>query len=97
LRQEVMGLEDEANLCIANFRKGEVVQPGQVFAFEQNLTGGGAVESANNIQERAFPGAGGPDNGERFAGEKFEINIAEDMEFLPTGRGGIGLRNIGEF
>ena len=49
LRQEMVGLENEADLLVANARELEVVEAGEVFAVEQELTGGGAVEGADDV------------------------------------------------
>ena len=66
-RQEVEVLEDEADLGVAEV--GAIVGRGggDLFAVEPVLTGGGMVQAAEDVHERALAGAAGADQGHQFA------------------------------
>ena len=45
---------------------------------DQHLSAGGVVETGEEIDERAFAGAGPPDQGDGFARPDRQVNIGED-------------------
>jgi hypothetical protein len=72
LRQQIVRLKDEAYLPIADLRQLQVVERGEVLSIEQHLATGGAVECADDLQQRAFARAGRANDGESFAAGHFE-------------------------
>ena len=89
LRQEMVGLEDEADLLVADARELEVVEAGEVFAVEQELAGGGAVEGTDNVEERTFAAAGRADDGDTLAPREVERDAEEHADALSSGGGGV--------
>ena len=75
--QEIEELEDEADLVAA--QAGEVVvgQVGDGLAVDADLAGAGTIEPADQIEERGFAGAGGPDDGDHLAARDLEIDRFE--------------------
>jgi hypothetical protein len=87
LRQEMMVLENETDLPIANISKIQITQGGQIASFEKHLAGGGPIQGPNDIQERAFAGTRRPNDRQRFAALKFQIDVVEDRDgtAIPSG------------
>ena len=80
LRQQVVLLEDEADLAVA---KGGEVGLGQregVAPEERDLTRGGRLERAQDVEERALPAPRGPHDAERLAGSEAEVHALEDRQ-----------------
>ena len=89
LGQEMVRLKDEADLLVADARELEVVEAPEVFAVEEELAGGGAVEGADDVEERAFAAAGRADDGNAFAAREVERDALEHIDALGPGSGGV--------
>ena len=66
--QEVEALEHESHGAVADFGEGVAVQPRDLAPFEQVLSGGRAVEAADEMHQCRFAGAGGPHDRHELAG-----------------------------
>lgn len=74
LGQQLVILEDEADVLVA---EGGQVAGGQspgVLAEDFERSGGGAIESSGEIQQGAFAAAGGSADGECGAGDDFQVD-----------------------
>ncbi|GDY18699.1 hypothetical protein LBMAG56_00440 [Verrucomicrobiota bacterium] len=89
LRQEMVGLKDEADLLVADARELEVVEAGEVFAVEEELARGGAVECADDVEERAFAAAGRTDDGDALAAGEVERDSEKHADALGAGGRGV--------
>ena len=84
--QEVEELEDDAEAFAAVGGEGGFVGGVQGESVDDDLTGGGLVESAEEIEQGAFAAAAGPgDSAERMRGD-FERDVAQGVHFA-GGRG----------
>ena len=75
-------LEDEADLLAPHARQFVVGQAGHVAAVEVVAAAVGAVEQADDVEQRGLAGAGRPHDGEVFAGRDVEADAAQGMHFL---------------
>src|SRR5436190_1602320 len=76
LREKMIELEDHPELLVAQsltLGRGKVVD---AMAEEMNFAGGGRVERAQKVQERAFARATLPDNGQELALPHFQIQAS---------------------
>src|SRR5437867_4264483 len=79
LRVQVMRLEDKADFLTAHGRQFVVVKLAEVLAFEQDPSGGGPVEGAQDVQHGAFARAGWTNDGEGFAANNLQRDAAEHL------------------
>src|SRR5688500_19271526 len=63
LAQEMMELEHEADLLVAEPRELFVAQAGEVHAADGDEAAGRTIERAEDVQQRALPGAARADDG----------------------------------
>ncbi len=84
LGQEVVRLEDEANLLVAHRSQLGLVEAAQVPAVERNLSASRLVEGADDLEQGAFARAGRPDDGQRFAPPDLKRNPVEHSERAGT-------------
>jgi len=88
--EEVVELEDEADFFVAEAGEVGVVELHGVFAADEDAAGGnetvaigvglgGAIEAAEEIEEGAFAGAAGADDGNVLAVVDFQIDAFEDV------------------
>src|SRR5438093_8580331 len=82
VRQQVMGLKDEADLAIAHGCKLCFTQLAEVFATEQDFAFTWAVERTDDIEQCALARAGRADDSEGFAGRDLKIDVFKDFEPL---------------
>jgi hypothetical protein len=87
LRQEVMGLEDETEEAIAGVGEGDFIELSEVQTVESDGTAGWMVEGADDVQQRAFAGAGRADDGDGLGGSEIERNAMEDRDRLGASGG----------
>jgi hypothetical protein len=66
-RDEVEGLEDEADLLGPQVAQSVVAERRDVGVADPDAPGGRVVEAADQVEERRLPGAGGPRDGEELA------------------------------
>ncbi len=59
--EQIMELEDEAELVIAELRQPPVVQRKEVLILEQHFAAGRCFEAAEYVQQGGFADAGLPD------------------------------------
>src|SRR5216683_2101093 len=90
--EKVEALEDEADLGATHSGAFGVGEFGEVGSVDEDRTGGGVGEAAEDVEEGGFSGAGGADDGYELAGSDGEVDLAEggDLEFA----GAIGLAEI---
>ena len=62
LREQEVGLEDEADLLVADGGELQFIELAEVFASKFNAPARGAVERADDLQQSAFAGAAAPDD-----------------------------------
>ncbi len=79
LLDEVVGLEDEAEVAIAGGGEVVVVEGGDVLAAEEVVARGGLIEAAEDVEEGGFAAAGGAHDADVFAGVDVEGDAAEDV------------------
>ena len=80
LRQEVVRLEDEADLPVPHRGELLIVQGAQILPVESDRPAGGPVERADDVQQGALARTGGADDGEGFAPRDFERHIVEHSQ-----------------
>ena len=57
----MMQLEDESDLFVADPSKLCLIEGGEILAAEQHATLRGAIQSANDVEQRTLAAAGGAD------------------------------------
>ena len=80
--EQVEGLEDEADLLVADAGELVVVELGDVVAVEPVLALGGRVEAADEVHQRGFAGAGGAHDGDVLVVADAEVDAAEGVDLL---------------
>ena len=80
-----MSLKNKTNLLIADGGEREVIKLAQIFSIEQHLAGRGPVEGADDVEQGAFAGAGGADDGDGFAPRDIERGGAQHLELVGPG------------
>ncbi len=89
-REELVGLEDEADFAAAE--EGHLVlgEVGDVFAVEDDLAGGGGVEAGEESEEGAFAATGRAHDGGKLAFRDVEVDALEDVDAVGSGVDGFG-------
>ncbi len=77
LRQQVVRLEDEAEVAAADLGELVVVHVGDVLVAEEVMAAGAAVEAAEEVQQRGFAGAGRAHEGDEVAFLEVERHARE--------------------
>ncbi len=80
--EEVEGLEDEADLLVADAGEFVVVELGDVVAVEPVAALRGGVEAADEVHQRGFAGAGGAHDGDVLVVADAEVDAAESVDLL---------------
>jgi hypothetical protein len=90
--EEIESLEDEADFGATHFGAFGVGEFREVDAVDQDRAGGGASETAEDVEEGGLARAGGAYDGDELAGRDREADLAEggDFEFA----GAIGFAEI---
>jgi len=73
-------LENEAEFVVAQAIESAGGQLGGFGAVEFDSAGGGLVEQSEEVHKGRFTAAGFANNGDRFAGIDFKIDVAEGIE-----------------
>ena len=89
-RDEIVALEDETDLPSAENTECVVFQFEDVFAIHDDLTGCGAVQTAQHMKQRGFAGTGSADNGGELAlpkgdghpGQRADLCLAASIVFF---------------
>ena len=76
-------LEHEPNGAVANLCKLRGGKPGQLLPHQANGAGGGHVECANAVKQRALASAALAHNGEHFACLDVEVDAVQHGEVTP--------------
>jgi hypothetical protein len=79
VRQEVEGLEDEADAPAAQSGALFIAEGRRVCAVKQVAAAGGAVEAADDIEQRRFARAGGAGDGQPLAWLQAQVDIYEGV------------------
>ena len=79
-RDELEGLEDEAQFSAAHFGQLVFGQTAYLDAVDQDLAFGGGVEAGQESQQGAFAASRGTHDGHELAGRDQEINFLEDLD-----------------
>lgn len=77
LWQEIVRLKNKADLAIADFGQLQVIQCREIFSIEQHFAARGAVQRADNLQQRTLARAGRADDGQRFATCDFQRDVGK--------------------
>lgn len=79
-RQEVMELENEADVAVAE--SGELAGrvAGDIFAVVEDFAAVGGVERAEDVEKGAFAGTAGAGDGDHFTVGDDEVDAAQDAE-----------------
>src|SRR5919109_680704 len=88
-------LKDEADEAIAESRQGRIAAAKDILAVEQHPSRGGAVEGAEDMEQRALPGPGRPDQGNRLPSRHGQVDPLQHLH-LPR-PGAERLREAGYF
>jgi hypothetical protein len=81
-------LEDEADFLTAELGQLAVAQTRDELAVEVIRAGGGCIEQAQEVHERAFARAGGANNGHEFTWGDGQGNVMQgDRGLGPVGKG----------
>ena len=86
---EVVGLEDEADVVFVEFVALLVVEFVNGLIEEIVFAGPGTIEHADDAEEGGLPCPGRTHEGDEFAGQDVESDATEDVEFVGTGIGRI--------
>ncbi len=78
MRQDVEGLEDEADLVPPQAGAGVLVEPRDVLAADDDAAGVRRIEAGDQVQQGGLAGARLADHGDVLAGGQFEIERIED-------------------
>ena len=87
-RDEVVRLEDEAELVAPERREPLVVEVGQLLAGDDDRAGRRAVESGEQVHQRGLAGPGGPHDRGELAGGELEADAPQRVDRglpLPVG------------
>src|SRR5690349_17524085 len=91
----MIGLKDEAHALIAPAGEGQAREAGQVAAAKKDFTLVRRVEPAEQMEQRAFSGAGCATQGKEFTTGHTDADAAKDIECAMTE--GIALVQIARF
>src|SRR5690606_32634965 len=80
IRQQVMGLEDEADGVVAKPRQLRLVPPKERLPLEEDLPCAGLVQSAEDVQERALSGAGLAEERHHLALVQRQVESTQDLD-----------------
>ena len=80
--QQVEGLEDKADLLVADAGQLIVVQFADQLAVEPVAAFGGRIQAANQIHQRGLAGAGGAHDGDILVLADAQIDAAERLHLL---------------
>ena len=76
----MVGLKNEADAAVAELRELAFGKPGQIAPVKQDLPGIGRIQSADQVEQRAFAGAGSAAQRQQFAARHIQIHPAQDVE-----------------
>ena len=80
--QQIEGLEDEADLLVADARQLVVVQLADQLAVEPVLALGGRIEAADQVHQRGLAGAGGAHDGDVLVVLDAQRDAAQGLHLL---------------
>ena len=89
-RDQVIGLEHEADFAPAQQRHLVLARGGDVLAVEDHLPAGGRVEPREQAEQRAFSAARRPHDGGKLALRDFEVDTFQDVDAVRAGVDGFG-------
>ena len=78
--QQVVELVDEAQVLVAQAALFGRIGMRNVLAEQLDLSGGGRIEPAHQVQQRALAGARSADDGQRFAGAHVQVDAVQHGE-----------------
>jgi hypothetical protein len=78
-RNQIVELEHEADMLAPVARQFRVVGINEIVVAPHRLTGCGRIEAAEDVQQRRFAGAGGPQQHDEFALIDVEVDVAQRM------------------
>src|SRR6266576_1696973 len=77
IRDHVELLEDESNLLGSDAIQVGGAEAGDIFTVQPNFAGGRAVEAADQVDQSALAGSGGPHHRDPLAGRDLERDIVQ--------------------
>jgi hypothetical protein len=75
-RQQMVKLKDESNVAVPELHQLAVAQGSQVRVGNANLAFVGTIEPAEDVEQRALPHTGCPDDGHHLAVPDIELEVA---------------------
>src|SRR4051794_17972704 len=78
--QEMVELEYETDLAVADSAQGPIGKAHGVLALEKHAPGRGMIEQSQDMQEGALPHPGGALDGDETAGPDGKIEITEQLD-----------------
>src|SRR2546421_9715961 len=83
---QVIRLEDHADLIIAHRRQATFTHTGDIDAIDQHLSAGGVIQTRDDAEQCTFTRAGGTDDGDKFPIQNLEADALENIYALSTKR-----------
>ena len=80
--EQVEGLEDEADLLVADAGQLIVVELGDVVTVEPVAAAGGRIEATDEVHQGRLAGAGGAHDGDVFVMADAQVDAAEGVDLL---------------
>src|SRR3989442_14417666 len=82
LAQQMMKLKHKPQLPVPDFRRAPRIEVGIARPFQPDVSGGWAVECAEQMQQRALPRSRRPDDRDELAPSHFDVDAPQDLEQL---------------
>src|SRR5690606_14259005 len=79
-RDEMEGLEDDADMAAAETRQRVLAQPAKRLAGHDDLAGIGPFEAGHDHQQRRLAGTRGADEANCLTGTYMQVDVLEDMD-----------------
>ena len=76
---QIEELKDEADLAVADIGELALAHARDVHAVDGDGAAGGAVQAADDPQQRTFPAARGPDDADHFVTMNLELHAAQGV------------------
>ena len=84
LRHQVMKLKDEADVAVSKLHQRGIVERPQIGVGDDDLSRVGAVQSSDQMQERALPHARRTDDRDHLSEGNVQFEITKDVDALRT-------------
>ena len=78
-RQQVIGLEDEANTPVADRGQLHLIQIADILPGQDIAPASWMIQAAQDVHQGAFPGSGGSHDGDKFTLLDFQVNTIQRL------------------